>query len=59
MPGKAGANAFFLFMQEYRTREERRGRRFPGGFEGVVQPADEEWAQMSADQKADFKVTNL
>jgi len=56
MPVKTSANGFFLFMQEFRVREEKRGARFPGGYESIVQPAGEEWEVMSADDKAEYKV---
>uniref|UniRef100_A0A915L3I1 HMG box domain-containing protein n=1 Tax=Romanomermis culicivorax TaxID=13658 RepID=A0A915L3I1_ROMCU len=51
MPGqKTSYNAFFVFMQEYRSREEKKA------LGDVVQPAGEEWQSMSAEEKYVYKL---
>ena len=54
MPKAVPKNGYYYFMLDFRRREERAGRRFPGGVKDVADAASEEWRNMSAAEKDDY-----
>lgn len=51
MPKKPPRNGYYFFMQDYKIREEKLGRKFPGGLKDVANAASAEWNSLSKNQK--------
>ena len=54
MPKKPPKNGYFYFALDFRTREERAGRRFPGGMPEIMIACDEEWRNLPQAEKDDY-----
>ncbi|XP_043281378.1 protein maelstrom 2 [Venturia canescens] len=56
MPKKPARNAFWFFMAEWKTKEERNGRSFPNGFRDVqaCPRCNEAWRALTAEEKAPY-----
>lgn len=51
MPKKQVRNGYYYFMLEYKSREERAGRRFHNGMADVATLASDEWKALAPEVK--------
>lgn len=54
MPKKPPKNGYFYFMRDFKIREEKLGRRFPGGMKDVADAASYEWQCMPQHEKDEY-----
>lgn len=48
-------NAYFMFMLDYKRREESRGKRFGNGFQDVSKLASDAWKNLPQEEKDRYK----
>lgn len=54
MPKKPAKNGYLFFMLDYKEREERRGKKFPGGLPQVSNECSHLWQKLNPSEKAKY-----